>query len=216
MKYRGIIFDIDGTLTSTNQLIFDTFNHVAEKYLGKKFSDEEIIGMFGPPEDVILKQLFSANLEEATKDYYKYYKDNHSIVEVYPGIKELVLELKSHPVLLSVYTGKGRRSSMITLEEVGIAHCFDMIVTGDDVNEHKPSAEGILRFVDEYNLPKDKVLMIGDAVSDVKAARAAGVDYASVLWDSYGAEKVKEINSDKLFHSVEELRKYIFRKRVND
>lgn len=211
MKYRGIIFDIDGTLTSTNRLIFDTFNHVAQKYLGKRFSDNEIIAMFGPPEDVILKQLFSEKLEEVTEDYYTYYRENHSIVEVYSGIKELVLDLKSHPVLLSVFTGKGRRSSMITLEEVGVVHCFDMIVTGDDVQEHKPSAEGILKFVNEFNLPKEKVLMIGDAVSDVKAARSAGVDYASVLWDSYGAEKVKEINNDKIFHSVEELRKYIFR-----
>ncbi len=211
MKYRGIIFDIDGTLTSTNRLIFDTFNHVAQKYLLKKFSDAEIISMFGPPEDVILKQLFPDNLEEATEDYYKYYRENHSIVEVYSGIKELVLDLKSRPVLLSVFTGKGRRSSMITLEEVGVVHCFDMIVTGDDVQEHKPSAEGILKFVNEFNLPKEKVLMIGDAVSDVKAARSAGVDYASVLWDSYGAEKVKEINNDKVFHSVEELREYIFR-----
>lgn len=212
MKYRGIIFDIDGTITSTNQLIFDTFNHVANKYLNKAFTDEEIISMFGPPEDVILKELFSDNLEEATEEYYKYYKANHSIAKIYPGIKELIQDIKNYPALLSVYTGKGKRSSLITLQETDVVHYFDMIVTGDDVNEHKPSAEGILKFVNEYNLPKEKVLMIGDAVSDVKAARSAGVDYASVLWDSYGAEKVKEINSSKVFHSVEELREFIFRK----
>jgi HAD superfamily hydrolase (TIGR01549 family) len=210
MKYRGIIFDIDGTLTSTNQLIFDTFNHVAEKFLNKTFSDTEIIAMFGPPEDVILKELFKENLPEVTEDYYKYYKANHAIAKVYPGIKELILDIKNYPAFLSVYTGKGRRSSMITLEEIGVAEHFDMIVTGDDVNEHKPSAEGILKFVKEFNLPKENVIMIGDAVSDVKAAQSAGVDYASVLWDSYGADKVREINSDKIFHSVEELRNYIF------
>lgn len=211
MKYRGIIFDIDGTITSTNQLIFDSFNHVANKYLNKKFSDEEIISMFGPPEEEILKELFNENLEKATEDYYKYYLDNHTIVKVYPGIKELIHDLKSYPVLLSVFTGKGRRSSIITLEESGVAHYFDMIVTGDDVAEHKPSAEGILQFVDKFKLPKEKVLMIGDSVSDVKAARSAGVNYASVLWDSYGADMVKEINNDKVFHSVEELKEYIFR-----
>lgn len=211
MKYMGIIFDIDGTITSTNQLIFNSFNHVANKYLNKTFTDKEIISMFGPPEDVILKELFSENLEEVTEDYYKYYHDNHTIAKIYTGMKELIHEIKNHPALLSVYTGKGRRSSIITLEQTGVAHYFDMIVTGDDVNEHKPSAEGILMFVDEFKLPKEKVLMIGDAVSDVKAAISAGVDYASVLWDSYGAEKVKEINNDKVFHSVEELREYIFR-----
>lgn len=211
MEYTGIIFDIDGTLTSTNQLIFDTFNHVAQKYLGKKFSDEEIIAMFGPPEDVILRKLFPENLKEATEDYYNYYKANHHIAKIYPGMKELIINLKQHSVLLSIFTGKGRRSSLITLNAIDIADYFDMIVTGDDVAEHKPSAEGILQFVKRYNLPKKKVLMIGDAVSDVKAARSAGVKYASVLWDSYGADKVKEMNNHSAFHSVNELSDFIFR-----
>jgi len=54
-KFEGIIFDIDGTLTSTNELIFASFNHVASKYLNKKLTNEEIISLFGPPEDTILK-----------------------------------------------------------------------------------------------------------------------------------------------------------------
>jgi len=55
--FDGFIFDIDGTLTSTNQLIFDSFNFIAKKYLNKSFTDEEIISMFGPTEDVILKKM---------------------------------------------------------------------------------------------------------------------------------------------------------------
>lgn len=210
MKYQGIIFDIDGTLTSTNQLIFDTFNFVTDKYLNKKLTEEEIISFFGPTEEVILKEMFPHNFEQVVEDYYGYYKANHNIAKIYPGIKELITDIKDHSGLLSVYTGKGKRSSMITLEEIGVAHYFDMIVTGDDVNEHKPSAEGILLFTDKFKLLKENVLMVGDAVSDVIAARSAGVDYASVLWDSYAEEKVKLINNDKLFHSVEELRKHIF------
>lgn len=210
MKYQGIIFDIDGTLISTNQLIFDTFNFVTNKYLNKKLTEEEIISFFGPTEEIILKEMFPDNFEQVVEDYYDYYKSNHHIAKIYQGIKELIIDIKNHSVLLSVYTGKGKRSSMITLEEIGVAHYFDMIVTGDDVKEHKPSAEGILLFVNKFNLAKEKVLMVGDAVSDVKAARFAGVDYASVLWDSYAAEKVKQINNNKLFHSVEELRKHIF------
>jgi HAD superfamily hydrolase (TIGR01549 family) len=211
LRYKGIIFDIDGTLASTNQLIFDTFNFVASKFLNRIFTEKEIIAMFGPPEDVILKKLFSEETEKASEEYYNYYRENHHIARIYPGIKELIEDLKKRSVLLSIFTGKGRRSSMITLMETELLNYFDLIVTGDDVLEHKPSAEGILRFVNEFKLPKDKVLMIGDAVSDVKAARSAGVDYASVLWDSYGAEKVKEINNDRVFHSVEELKEFIFK-----
>lgn len=210
MKYDGIIFDIDGTIASTNQLIFDTFNFVAKKYLGRIFTTQEIIDLFGPPEDIILQKLFKEELESATKDYYQYYKSNHYKAEAYPGIKDLISELKSRSRLLSVYTGKGRKSSQITLEETGLINYFDMIVTGDDVDEHKPSAEGINMFIEKFDLRRNRVLMIGDSVSDIKAALSAGVDYASVIWDSYAIDKVRVMNSENLFHTVQELRSYIF------
>ncbi len=211
MRFKGIIFDIDGTLTFTNQLIFDSFNHIAEKYLGKIFSEKEIIALFGPTEDVILKELCKENFESAKHDYYKYYRQNHNIAQLYEGIRELIWDLKKHGVLLSVFTGKGRTSSLITLEELGLTDFFDMIVTGDDVVNHKPSPEGILKFIRNYNLNPAEVLMIGDAPSDIIAAREAGVEIASAVWDSYSVDKVKLLNPVNIFHTVSELRDYIFR-----
>ena len=81
-RFKGIIFDVDGTLTFTNQLIFNSFNHITKKYLGKSFSDEEIISLFGPTEDVILKEICKDEYINARKDYYKYYRDNHDIAPV--------------------------------------------------------------------------------------------------------------------------------------
>ena len=208
-KFEGLIFDIDGTLTSTNELIFKSFNHIAKKYLNRTFTDNEIIALFGPTEDVILKEWCGKNFENAKKDYYEYYKSHHNIAKLYPGIKELLDYLKSKRILLSIFTGKGRQASLITLEELSIINYFDLIVTGDDVANHKPSSEGIMKFVDGYGLNKEEVLMIGDSVSDVKASKEAGIKIASALWDSYAAEKVKNLGSDYYFHSVEELREFL-------
>ncbi|MBP7543677.1 MAG: HAD hydrolase-like protein, partial [Ignavibacteriaceae bacterium] len=74
LKYSLYIFDIDGTLTSTNQLIFDSFNHINEKYLGKTLTPEEIISLFGPTEEEIIVELFGENAEKAISDYFIYYK----------------------------------------------------------------------------------------------------------------------------------------------
>lgn len=209
-KFKAIIFDIDGTLTFTNQLIFDSFNYIAEKYLGKRFTNEEIISLFGPTEDVILRQMFPHNFEEVRKDYYEYYHRNHEIAQLYDGIKELLVDLKNSGVILGIFTGKGKTSSLITLNFLGIRDLFDMIVTGDDVKNHKPSPEGIIKFLQTFNLSPKDVLMIGDAPSDIKAAREAGVQIASVVWDSYSADKVRELNKETVFETVEELRKFIF------
>lgn len=207
--FKGIIFDIDGTLTSTNELIFKSFNHIAKIYLDRTFTDKEIIALFGPTEDVILKELCGKNFEAAKKDYYEFYKSHHHIANLYPGIKKLLHYLKTKGVLLAVFTGKGRQASLITLEELCIENYFNIIVTGDDVANHKPSSEGIMKFVNEYNLKKDEILMIGDSVADVRASKEAGIRIASVLWDSYAAEKVKTLGSDYYFHTVDELKEFL-------
>lgn len=209
-RYKGIIFDVDGTLTYTNQLIFDSFNHITKKYLGKTFSDEEIIALFGPTEDVILKEMCKDEYDIARKEYYQYYKENHNIARTYAGIETLIEDLFNNKIILGVFTGKGRTSALITLDELGLTDYFGLIVSGDDVVNHKPHPEGIIQFLEQYNLSPDEVLMVGDAPSDIKAAKAAGVSIASVIWDSYSEEEVKKLNSNNLFHSVDELRSFIF------
>lgn len=205
-KFDGIIFDIDGTLASTNELICASFNHVAGKYLNKQFTWKDIQGLFGPTEDVILKDLMKENFEKAQTDYYEFYAQHHNeMADIYPGMKELIGKLKNDGVLLSIYTGKGRQSSEITLKQIGVFDYFDMIVTGDDIPGQKPSPDGINMFISEYNLVKEKVVMVGDAPPDVKAARNAGIKAASVVWDSYAKEKVLAMESDYVFHTVEEL-----------
>jgi len=89
MKFKGIIFDIDGTLTSTNELIFASFNNITEKYLGKTFTSDEIISLFGPTEDQILKEMCGNDFAQAKKEYYDYYDSNHHMADLYPGIKDL-------------------------------------------------------------------------------------------------------------------------------
>lgn len=209
--FDAFIFDIDGTLAATNRLIYDSFNFIAKKYLNKTFADEEIHSMFGPTEDFILEEWCGENSEQAKEEYYNFYKDNHHLAYVHDGMVEILQHLKSKSYPLGVFTGKGRRAALITLQKIDAVKYFDLIVTGDDVNNHKPHAEGILKFVNQFGLKNERVLMIGDSVGDVKASRDAGVKIASVLWDSHREEKVKEMGSDYYFYSVKELREFVLK-----
>ncbi len=209
-NFDGIIFDVDGTLTSTNELIFASFNHIAKKYLNKTFTDEEIIALFGPPEDHILREMTGENFESAHKDYYDFYHANHNeMADIYPGIKDLIQKIKQENLPLGIFTGKGRKAAIITLEVLDIFKYFDLIVTGDDVKEHKPAPEGIKMFLEKFKLNPEKVLLIGDAPADIIAAHAAGIKIASVVWDSYAKEKVIELNGDFIFETVENLEKFV-------
>ena len=208
--FDGYIFDIDGTLTSTNDLIFATFNFVAKKYLNKSYTDEEIIALFGPTEDDILKGWMGDNYPEARIDYYNFYESNHDdMAAIYPGMKEIVLSIKKANKPIGIYTGKGKESTKITLKKIGLYECFDLIISGDDVKDHKPSPEGITKFADKFNLSPDKILMIGDAPADIFAAKGAGAKSASVLWDSYAKDIVKKLRGNYYFNTVAELHKFI-------
>jgi HAD superfamily hydrolase (TIGR01549 family) len=209
IKFKGIIFDVDGTLVSTGELIFNSFNFIMKKYKNKTLTTKEILSLFGPTEEQIIDLLFKENPEEVKKDYLSFYSDNHHTVKLYEGINEILELCKSRNVILSIYTGKGRNTTEITLKKAGIYDYFDFIVTGDDVENHKPSPEGINLFMEKFELNKEEILMVGDAASDIKAAGKAGVKVASVLWDSFGREEVLKLKSDLTFYSVSELRKFI-------
>jgi HAD superfamily hydrolase (TIGR01549 family) len=209
LKYSLYIFDIDGTLTSTNQLIFDSFNHINEKYLGKTLTSDEIISLFGPTEEEIIVELFGENADNAISDYFVYYKDNHHIASLHEGIDEILDYIITNGGRVAAFTGKGRRSAEITLSELGIFDKVEFLVSGDDVTKKKPSGEGIFKILDYFNIAPEKTLMIGDSISDIKAAREAGVDIASVIWDCYSIDIVTQMNGKNLFSTAEELQSFI-------
>lgn len=202
-----VIFDMDGTLTQTNELIFASFNHVARKYIGKVFSPPEIIALFGPPEEGALQKMFGdQQAPRAMDDLCEFYRSHHKeMAKLHPGMDEMLRYLKQKGLRLAVFTGKGRRTATITLDEFGIAGYFDLIVSGNDVVNYKPHPEGITRVLETFALKPEETLMVGDSLTDLKASRAAGVNIASVLWDSYDRERVLQAGTDFVFHTVREM-----------
>jgi HAD superfamily hydrolase (TIGR01509 family) len=211
VKLQCIVFDMDGTLTQTNQLIYDAFNYIAQKYAGRTFSIPEITAMFGPPEEGSMLHIVRQDqLKEVMADYLAFYRrEHHRLARLYPGIEDVLKFIKERGLKLALFTGKGIDTTMITLEEFGIKKYFDYVVTGSDVKNHKPSAEGLEKILKHFVLPPEEVLMVGDHVSDVKAAHDAGVKIAAVVWDSYARDKVLQMETDAVFHTVQDFYRWI-------
>jgi len=208
-NFDGIIFDVDGTLTSTNSLIFASFKNLGKIFLNRTLTDEEIIASFGPPEDVIIKKWCGSDFERGKQIYYDFYSENHHMADLYPGMREALELIKAKNVYLAIFTGKGLRSTAISMEKLNALDYFDFIVAGDEVVNHKPSAEGILKILDALKLNKERTLMVGDSPVDILAAREAGVKMASVVWDSYAKEEVLKMKSDFVFYTVNELTRFL-------
>jgi len=198
------IFDVDGTLASTNELIFATFNHLTRRHLGREYTPAEIISFFGPPEEGAVDAMFGASrTPEIMDELCGFYRDHHSsMARLHEGMDGVLRLLKDHGVRLAVFTGKGRRTAAITLEELGIAHYFEMVVTGNDVVRYKPDPEGISRILSAFGVPPAETIMVGDSMADVRASRQAGVAVAAVLWDAYDRQRVLDAGLDLVFETV--------------
>ncbi len=193
-KYSLILFDLDGTLADTHGLIFDSFNYVLEKYKSVRMSPREILTYFGPPEEVcIVNMIGSDNFDSVWKDFLGYYSSHLDETVVFPGIRELLADLKSSGKLIGVFTAKGTRTAELTLDYHGLKSYFDVIVTGSEVKNHKPDPEGIEIALGRLRMEASDTLVIGDSPSDYKAASAAGTGFIAVTYDSISRNRFDNI-----------------------
>jgi pyrophosphatase PpaX len=199
-----VIFDVDGTLTSTNELIFAAFNHLTRTHLGYESSPRDIVKLFGPPEEGAIEKVFGPSRTPAMMDELcTFYRDHHaSLARLHEGMEDALRILNDHGIRMAVFTGKGRRTAAITLGVLGIAHYFDKVVTGNDVSRYKPDAEGIRQILSAFGVTAGETVMVGDSMADVRASRDAGVVMAAVLWDSYDRERVLDARTELVFHTV--------------
>jgi HAD superfamily hydrolase (TIGR01509 family) len=199
-----VIFDLDGTLVRTNRLIFASFNHLMARHLGRTMEPAEVVTLFGPPEEGAIEKVFGPERTPSLfEELLEFYAANHSrMAELHDGIVEMLAFLRERKLRIALFTGKGRPTTGITLRAFDLERYFDRIVTGNDVGHHKPHPEGILQSLESFGIRPAHALMVGDSASDVKAANAAGVRAASVLWDAYEAARIRAVNPGCIFETV--------------
>jgi len=207
---EAFIFDVDGTLADTYPLIARAFNGFALRYLGREFSVEEIVAKFGPTESEIVGNMVEPNLRhDAVEYYYRCYENLHDGTRLYSGISELLSELERREKKLAIFTGKGRRSTDITLDKLGVAHHFAPVITGDDVSRSKPHPEGILKAIEKMKTEPPRTAMVGDHRSDILAGREAGVFTIAALWHGYNNTALVEAHPDAAFSTPYEMLQWV-------
>ncbi|RNL51688.1 HAD family hydrolase [Pedobacter jejuensis] len=202
-KIKLVIFDLDGTLANTLPLCITAFRKSIEPLINRSLSDEEIISTFGPSEEGTIMALAPMRYEEGVSNYLKFYKKLHAMCPVtFDGIEGLLVTLKEKSVIVAMVTGKGLHSTNISLEQFGIAKYFQAIETGISTGPRK--AEGMNSILDLFkHIPKQEVIYVGDAPSDINASREVGIRVVAAAWaETAEPEKLKKLYPDMLFEDV--------------
>lgn len=206
-KYNALLFDLDGTVADTDQMIVETMNILYDLYRdGRKTPVEEIYYFSGPPiYDTLNKEFPGMDMEFMHAEFRRVSISLYpKTVKSYPGCKEALLSLKEKGYKLGVVTNKIHSSTLFCLELIGLKDVFDSLVCFDDVKNPKPDKEPILKAMKELGVSDlQKVLYIGDNKLDLLTANSAGVDCALVNWGPRVLDK--SLKPKMIISSYEEL-----------
>ena len=197
MNYSTILFDLDGTLTDSGPGIMHGFEYAIEK-MGDTVEDKATLRRFiGPPLEYSFGSLLGYSEEDTKKAitlYREYYFGKGGVMEneVYPGIEELLSELKKSGKKLAVATSKSEKGTNIVLEHFGLKKYFDVVATSNDT-DRRTKADVIRFALDSLGITdKRNALMVGDRNQDITAANEIGLDSIGVLWGYGDTEELKE------------------------
>ena len=204
---KAILFDFDGTLVDTNPLIIRSFKETFKKLLpDRQFSQEEILDCIGPTLEQTGKKYFPGNPKAFAEIYREYNLRYHDeMIEVYPGVKEMLAQVKQMNLTLVIVTSKRRDVLLRGLQQTDLSDYFDWIVAADDVENPKPHQEPIERVLEHYGFEPEECLMVGDNSHDIECARSAGVKSIAVGWALRGVEYLNAFNPDFIINKADDL-----------
>jgi pyrophosphatase PpaX len=138
--YDPVIFDLDGTVVDTVELIRDSFRHSVRAVLGRELPDEHILAGVGQPLMTQMRLLSEEHAQELYDVYREYNHRRHDeLIRGYDGMRELLEGLRAAGRRLGIVTSKSRDTTQMAFAAVRLAEYFDAVVTASDSDEHKPS-----------------------------------------------------------------------------
>lgn len=214
-NYKALLFDLDGTILNTNELIIESFLYVlGEKFPGK-YSRETVIPFLGPPLFETFNGIDPALTETLTASYHKWNLEKHDqMVAPFDGVVETLQQLKNEGYKLAIVSTKRREMIERGLQLMECETLFDTIVGFDDVTYTKPDPEPIQIALQRIDANKEDALMIGDNFHDIVGGQRAGVDTAAVAWSIKGEAFLATYNPTYMLHHMSELLDIAKGKRV--
>lgn len=175
-----VVFDVDGTLADTDEVILATWKELIRLYKPSDyFLDDDVIRTFsGPPLRDSIKRVFPEMDQEFIFEEYNritpgLYKSN---IRKFRDVVDVLNDLKKDGYQLAVLTNKDSRMTRYTLELAGIdINLFSAIVTADDVKTLKPNPEGLLSILNKLNIKNEEAISVGDTEFDYYCGKNANV-----------------------------------------
>ena len=204
----ALLFDLDGTLVDSIELIINSFQHAFASHTGPAPSREEFATGIGRP----LAAQFAQYCESADQvqflisKYREYQLVHHDrLTKPYDGMAGAVVALSEAGHALGVVTSKVEALALRALKHVGFAEHFRVVVGCDATTKHKPDPEPVLLALERLNMPPEHAIFVGDSPYDIQAGLAAGVTAVGVTWGAFTRQVLEDAGAEHVLEHPSEL-----------
>lgn len=186
-RFEAVLFDLDGTLIDSTELILSSYRHTMRTHLGRQLPDEDWLSTMGRPLRVQLRDFARNEADvQAMIDTYSAHNDEHhdAAIAAFPGVSRLLRALIDAGYPVGIATSKRREFALRGLRVCGLpVEWFGAIVTADDVERYKPDPEPLLVALESMGCESPAAAMyVGDSPFDMAAGRSAGMVTVAVKW----------------------------------
>lgn len=219
---RAILFDLDGTLIDTTNLILRCFDHSWQTVCGLTHTRESLVETFGVPLREAMIRLAAASnaplpsvvetyasvdlIERLLTEYRCFNVANHdNMVDTFEGVEEVLIALRSRGYLIGLVTSKSRELALRGLRVCSLEPLIDAAVFLEDTRSHKPGPEPVLTALERLNAAASSAAYVGDSRHDIVAGRRAGVRTVAAGWGPATRAELEEEGPDYFADSVHDL-----------
>jgi pyrophosphatase PpaX len=208
VRFRIVLFDLDGTLIDSGPIILASMQHAVRTVLGREIPVAELGTTIGGQGIVAQMTAIDADHADELLDVYKEHNDGlHETLEAFDELLELLPGLRAQGRKLGIVTAKRHRTVDLALARFPrLASSFDVVVGFEDTERHKPDPEPVLLAVEKLGGSPEEAAYVGDSPFDIGAAKAAGVFAIAVGWGGiHPDERLLAQQPDAFVRTPEEL-----------
>lgn len=207
MKYKAIIFDVDGTLIDTEKSVIYSLQQVLSEMTSKEYSYEDLYFALGIPGEEALTIL---GIEDRAPVLSRWLDIHHSFSymdTIFAGIRETIEALRKQNIALGVVTSRVRSEFDNFLNHYQFHGYFDAASCAGDTARPKPAPDPLLAALEKLQVAPEEALYVGDSIYDMQCAASAGVDGALALWGACEPDKISSRYKIKKPEDILSLRK---------
>lgn len=205
-----LLFDFDGTLFDTNELIIQTFQHVLNEHFPGEYDRDSILPFLGPTLSDTFTSIAPDKAAQLVQEYQAWNRAHHDeLAKEFDGVSETLAELKAQGFKMAIVSTKRTEMVRRGLRLFDGEQYFEAVIGLDEVTNPKPDPEPILLALQQLDRSPEEALMIGDNFHDILGGRNAGVRTAGVAWAIKGEEYLQTFKPDYMLHHISDLLKIV-------